>query len=158
MSSTIRPAVRDDWQPAMALAWDTYIRFDAVGDTPEGVALFRKFLDGDDLHQRFGIGGYDMIVAEEDGALVGLITVRDSRHISLLFVQADHQKTGIGRRLIAAAAQMVITQGNHDGLTVNATPSAAEFYHRNGFVDTALEQLTDGIRYIPMKKLFESTM
>ncbi|MCQ4640814.1 GNAT family N-acetyltransferase [Blautia coccoides] len=35
--------------------------------------------------------------------------------------------------------------------TVNSSPYAVPVYHKFGFVDTDCEQLTDGMRYTPMK-------
>lgn len=36
-------------------------------------------------------------------------------------------------------------------ITVNSSPYAVPVYHKLGFIDTDTEQLSDGIRYIPMK-------
>ena len=38
-----------------------------------------------------------------------------------------------------------------DVLTVNSSPYAAKIYRKLGFVDTDTEQVTNGIRYVPMK-------
>ena len=40
---------------------------------------------------------------------------------------------------------------SNDEFTVNSSPFAVPVYHKLGFVDTNTEQLTDGIRYTPMK-------
>ena len=39
----------------------------------------------------------------------------------------------------------------HIGIPTNDIGKTVEFYHKLGFVDTNTEQLTDGIRYTPMK-------
>ncbi len=38
-------------------------------------------------------------------------------------------------------------------ITVNSSPYAVEVYHKLGFKDTAVEQISDGIRFTPMKLL-----
>lgn len=37
------------------------------------------------------------------------------------------------------------------GVIVNSSPYAVPIYHKLGFVDTDTEQLSDGIRYTPMR-------
>lgn len=37
-------------------------------------------------------------------------------------------------------------------MTVNSAPFAHVFYKKVGFEDTDVEQLTNGIRYFPMKR------
>ena len=36
-------------------------------------------------------------------------------------------------------------------ITVNSSPYAVPVYHKLGFVDTDVEQISDGMRYTPMK-------
>lgn len=46
--------------------------------------------------------------------------------------------------------QKVLENCTANEITVNSSPYAAEIYHHLGFVDNAKEQITDGMRYIPM--------
>ena len=45
-SYQIRPAGQADWQPAMDLAWKTFMRFEASDYTSEGIQNFKDFITG----------------------------------------------------------------------------------------------------------------
>lgn len=81
-----------------------------------------------------------------------MISLRNETHISLLFVDANYHRHGIGRQLIQYVSDYVLREEGHDFVTVNAAPYAVEFYHRIGFVDTDVRQFNDGIWYTPMRK------
>ena len=38
-SFQVRPGWQDDWQPAMDLAWKTFLRFEAADYLPEGIGI-----------------------------------------------------------------------------------------------------------------------
>jgi GNAT superfamily N-acetyltransferase len=74
---------------------------------------------------------------------VGMIEVRDGRHICLFFVDGAFQGRGIGRRLFEAAlAQRESTSGY---MEVHASPFSVPVYTALGFRKTA------GIKYVPMR-------
>lgn len=73
--------------------------------------------------------------------------MRAPHHIADLFVDAAYHRRGIGRRLFAAMRRDHFRQI----FTVNSSPYAVGFYRRLGFVPTGTEQLTDGLRYTPMR-------
>ena len=79
--------------------------------------------------------------------LVGVLCMRAPQHIGGFFVEAAYHRRGIGRRLFEAMRQDYETQV----FTVNASPYAVETYRRLGFAATDIEQLTDGLRYTPMR-------
>ena len=79
--------------------------------------------------------------------LTGIIATRNNgSHIALFFVDGEHHRQGIGRRLFEAA----LKNSSSNELTVNASPYAREIYHHLGFKDTKTEQTVMGIRFIPM--------
>jgi GNAT superfamily N-acetyltransferase len=80
-----------------------------------------------------------------------MITLRDETHISLLFVDENYHRRGVGRRLLEYVSEYVKTEEGHRLLTVNSAPYATGFYHRMGFVDTGTLQMNDGIYYTPME-------
>jgi predicted GNAT family N-acyltransferase len=92
-----------------------------------------------------------MLAAEIDGELVGIIGVRDWSLVFLLFVRGDQQGKGIAKSLLAEALQRCRT-ANPDlaQVTVNSSPNAVGAYRRMGFIPTSEEQLTNGVRYVPM--------
>ena len=82
---------------------------------------------------------------------MGMLTLREKKHISLLFVDAAYHRNGIGSALIKFVAKYVVNEEGLDVLTVNSSPYAVGFYHKRGFRDTDEETIADGIRFTPME-------
>lgn len=153
MAFQVRAAYHSDWDKAMELAWKTFLVFEAPVYKPEGIRSFHDFISDDMLHRMFLTGSYQMFVAFSDGEMRGMITLRGGGHISLLFVDEDYQRRGIGRALIGTLATYMKEEMGLNRMTVNASPYGVAFYHRLGFEDLGPEQEKDGIRYTPMEKL-----
>ncbi len=149
---SIRPAYRNEWDDAMALAWRTFMQFEAHDFTPEGVESFQDFITDTVLYRMFVMGEYQLFGAYDNNRMIGMISLRRQTHISLLFVDGNYHRMGIGRGLIEYVSRYVLTEEGHDSITVDAAPYATGFYHRMGFVDTDVEQASDGIRYTPMRR------
>ena len=147
----IRNAYREEWQDAMALAWKTFLRYEADVYSPEGVKNFENFITDSTLYRMFVMGAYQMFVAVEHSRLVGMITLRDTTHISLLFVDEAHHRQGIGRGLIGYLADYLRTEVGAERVTVNSSPYGVGFYHKMGFRDIRPEETKDGIIYTPME-------
>jgi GNAT superfamily N-acetyltransferase len=116
----------------------------------EGINEFRSFIDPPRLRERLSPTSF-ILVAEIDIKMVGVIGVRDWGHVFLLFVKGDQQRKGIARSLLSE----VLKRGRKarpdlERITVNSSPNAVEAYRRMGFIPTSGEQLTNGIRYVPM--------
>lgn len=147
----IRQAYRDEWQDAMALAWKTFLKYEADDYTPEGIRSFREFITDNTLYRMFLLGSYEMIIALEEKRIIGMITVRGGGHVSLLFVDEQYHKRGVGRALIQYLCRYLLTEEGISRITVNASPYGLGFYHKLGFRDTGLEMQQSGIRYTPME-------
>lgn len=150
-SYQIRSAYRNEWQDAMALAWKTFLRFEADVYTSEGVKNFQNFITDSTLYRMFVMGAYQMFVALDYGKIIGMITLRGSTHISLLFVDEKYHRRGIGRALIKYLTEYLLSEVGVSKVTVNASPYGVEFYHKLGFRDIRSEEKRDGIIYTPME-------
>lgn len=150
-SYQIRSAYRDEWDDAMALAWKTFLRFEADVYSPEGVQHFEDFITDTTLHRMFIMGAYQMFVALDRDKIVGMITLRNSTHISLLFVDEQYHRQGIGRALMGFLTNYLLTEVGAGYVTVNSSPYGVGFYHKLGFKDLRPEEEKDGIIYTPMK-------
>jgi GNAT superfamily N-acetyltransferase len=113
----------------------------------EGVATFSRYGGAPAMLARRG--DHRMIVAEAGGALVGLLEVRDESHVSMLFVESAHHRRGIARVLLRAAFG---AEAEWPALTVNSAPDAVGAYARLGFVATAAETESGGMRFVPMRR------
>lgn len=148
----IRPLYREEWDDAMALAWRTFNRFDAADYTKEGIISFQNFITDSVLHKMFILGSYQVFGAFENRKIVGMISLRNEIQISLLFVEAQYHKQGIGKALIEYLSNYVLNEEGHQKVKVNAAPYALGFYHKLGFYDVDVLKMSDGISYTPMEK------
>ena len=83
-----------------------------------------------------------------------MITLRDSKHISLLFVDEKYHRRGIGRALMKYLTEYMVKEMGIRQVTVNASPYGVGFYHKLGFRDLRPEEQKDGIIYTPMELKF----
>lgn len=125
---------------ALALVWDVFLEYEAPDYPQEGIDEFRSFLDNREEIDKLSFTG-----AWENGNLLGVLAMRGN-HISLLFVKKEYHRRGIAKALFANLQN----QTEADQITVNSSPYAREIYGKLGFQAIAAEQVTNGIRYIPM--------
>lgn len=148
-------AAQDQWEDAMGLAWKTFLEFEAGDYSPEGIRSFEDFITDTGLKRMFQSGAYQMMTACQGKKMVGMITLRNEMHISLLFVDKAYHRQGIGRSLIEHLASYVRDELGKSRITVNASPYGVPFYHRIGFRDLGGERCQDGIIYTPMEYLLK---
>lgn len=128
---------------AIDLIWTTFMQFEAPDYSEEGIQSFRDFIEKKEIANTLEFWG-----AYDDDELKGVIATREERkHICCFFVKAQYQRQGIGRKLW----EYLLENNPNEIITVNSSPYAVPIYHKLGFVDTDTEQLSDGIRYTPMR-------
>lgn len=86
-----------------------------------------------------------MMIGAIDDKLVGVIGVRDLKHIQCLFVDSQYQRQGIGTQLLNYAKNLMYGQ-----VSVHADLSAKDFYLHNGFVVSGKVEEIQGISFVPM--------
>src|SRR5258708_3231452 len=98
---TLRPYRPDDASALLALFRDTIRRVNCRDYSPAQIAAWASDdIDTVTWFERFS--GRFVPVAEEAGRPVGFAELEPTGHIDRVYVSADHQRRGIGRRLIAA--------------------------------------------------------
>ena len=133
----IRWAEDKDWIPAMHMIWKTFLKFEAVDYTEEGIRNFYDFITDEHLYKSFQQGRYQMMVALDGERVIGAASVRNYNHLSLLFVDEEYHHRGIGRDRY---------------MSLKAAPYAVEFYRKLGFHAVHEEEAFSGIRVTPMEK------
>jgi GNAT superfamily N-acetyltransferase len=128
------------------LAREVFDQFVAPHYQTDGVAEFHRYASADALSQRHA-AGHTTYVAEQAGELVGMLHLREPRHVAMLFVQSSLQRRGIARALLATAGDA------NCEFTVNSSPNAVVAYERLGFRVTGPEQCVHGIRFTPLQRL-----
>lgn len=127
---------------ALALIWNVFLQFEAPEYSAEGIATFRASLEDEERIRRLAFYG-----AFEGKKLVGVLCIRAPQHIAGFFVDAAYHRRGIGRTLFETMRQ----DYDRQVFTVHSSPYAVGFYRQLGFVSTQPEQITDGLRYTPMR-------
>lgn len=134
-----------------ALAWKTFLKFEAPVYSQEGIDTFYTFLFGPELEEGMNSGNILVWGYFDGDRLTGLVGMRKHNHICLVFVEEAEHKKGVGRKLMEYVLDFCRKEGNGPVVTLNSAPYAVGFYHRLGFQDTGAETLRDGIRFTPMK-------
>ena len=136
----IRTLAQKDLPQALFLVREVFFQFEAPEYSVQGIREFCNFLDDPaEIAQLTFYGAFS------GRQILGVLAMRGF-HISLFFVHPAHHRHGLGRSLFDAARQKI----PNSVLTVNSSPYAVEIYRRLGFHATDCEQVTNGIRYIPM--------
>ena len=134
-SITLRPYRPDDAPALLALFRDTIRRVNSRDYTPPQIAAWAS----DDIDPAFWAGrftGRFVPVAEEAGRPVGFAELEPNGHIDRVYVSADHQRCGVGRRLLAA----IVAEARRVGLArlfTEASITARPFFEAQGFVVVA---------------------
>jgi GNAT superfamily N-acetyltransferase len=86
------------------------------------------------------------LLSEEDGALRGVVYVEmrgDRSYLGLLSVDPSLQKSGLGRRLMAAAEEFAREMGSHhmDLTVVNLRTELPPFYRKLGYTEDGTEPI-----------------
>ena len=127
---------------ALALMWKVFLQFEAPESSAEGIASFRASLEDEERIRSMTFYG-----AFDGKKLVGVLCMRAPQHIAGFFVDAAYHRRGIGRTLFETMRQ----DYDRQVFTVHSSPYAVGFYRRLGFVPTQGEQITNGLRYTPMR-------
>ncbi len=148
----IRKARLIDWNETMDMVYETFMKFEAEDYGEAGIESFKDFISDPMLTRMFLLGSYHMYVATHQGKIVGMISLRDQNHISLLFVKDEYHRQGIGRKLIDTIGAFSKEEYGKNEITVNAAPYGLEFYKKIGFQCTSGLRMNSGIKYTSMKK------
>lgn len=141
IAPTIRPAIAADLPALNALVERAY-RGDAarVGWTHEADLLGGQRTDVGALADTLADGAHLLLVAEDDGALIGTVTVviDDVAHLGMLAVDPVRQASGVGRRLVAAAEQVARDAGVAavEMTVIGLRPELIAWYQRLGYART----------------------
>ncbi len=141
-----------EWNQTMDLIWRTFMKFEANDYTQEGIEQFHDFLFDGQLHSWYLQGAYQMLVALDQGQVIGEISVRKGNYISLLFVDEKYHRQGVGSTLMKQMAEYLKNQKSQVFMTVKAAPYAVDFYRKLGFHSTSPEINIAGIRVTPIEK------
>jgi GNAT superfamily N-acetyltransferase len=133
--------IRDIFEDSISDLYDTL-----------GREVFLDYIDPEKLKERFQEKQrFSQILVLREGEIVGWMEVRDSVHISMLFVKKHLQKKGIGRRLVKLVEETASLSGNRS-ITLNSSPNSIGAYITMGFVQQSDLCMINGVKFFEMKK------
>ena len=128
---------------ALDLVYNTFMQYEAPDYTKQGVETFQDSVINNIVY----LNNILLYGAYEGDNIKGVIATRNQgNHIALFFVDGKFHKQGIGKTLFYE----VLQKSTSNEVTVNSSPYAVKIYQHLGFVKTAPEQITNGMRYTPM--------
>ncbi len=96
-----------------------------------------------------------LFVCEDDESLLGVALVKEFWNFAALFVDPQHHRSGIGRKLVDGVIDVCKQKSPKGYLRVNSSNYAADFYRKMGF-----EQIADAIDRpggcVPLKLTFDT--
>ena len=130
----IRPARAEDVEPLVELGRRSWLS--AFAQTAP-FALIAWWVRTDRTRTIYEEHWREMLVLEEDGAVIGLVQPT-SGEINGLWVRPDRQGTGAGVQLLEAGEDVIRREGHEVAwLTCSGfNPGALRFYRRHGYVET----------------------
>ena len=138
------------------MIWDVFCEFEAPEYSEKGIKVFKYFINPQRLANDIRDNGFKIYCCFEGDILIGILALRNQKHISLLFVKKSHHKRGIAKELVRIIIEyMQIANPHVHEITVNSSPYAVEVYKKLGFTATDTMQEKDGIIYMPMSKFIE---
>lgn len=146
----IRKLLPEELKEALSLVWGVFSQFDAPECEPQGLIIFRNFIDVDSMEKLVASKVLTFHGAFLENKLVGVLAMRGPAHISLLFIDPGYHRRGVARALFEAAKKETSPEGDRI-ITVNSSPYGVSFYRRLGFVALEPEKLVNGMRITPMQ-------
>lgn len=138
----IRKIKKFEMKKALDLVWRTFLEFEALDYTEEGILEFKKTIDDE-----YWIKEREFYGAYKNNEILGVIVTKDKNHIALFFVDGKYHRQGIGKKLY----EKVLKLNKDDFFTVNSFPYAKEVYKHLGFEFTDDMQIINGLKFYPMK-------
>jgi putative acetyltransferase len=130
--ATLRQFEPDDAPALLDLCRDTIRRVNSRDYAPNQIRAWASD-DIDPLAWASRFDGRFVVIAEEAGRPAGFADLEPNGHIDRVYVSADHQGRGIGRKLLEAVLAEA-RQKKMRRLFVEASITARPFFERLGFV------------------------
>ncbi len=125
--------------------------FLADPERPQDAEAFFKTVSVEAHAARFLDDRYLYLLAVSGEQVVGMVALYENSHLYQLFVRADVQGRGLGRRLWETVRDWALEHGNPGVFTVNSSPYAVPVYRRFGFRETGVQEHRDGVAWVPMR-------
>ena len=150
MTYSVKPMLSSEFASAYELAWESFSSSCKKIFPPEGAESFHDFLYGGKIEEKYAVGKFVMFGCYSEGELIGVGGMRDGSHIALMFTAEKFRRMGVGRIIMKKLIAEALKTGQKK-ITLNSSPTGINFYKAMGFVETDIEQISEGIIYTPME-------
>ena len=146
----IRAALQDDAKEISQLISCLTAKFITDNFSPEGKEHLISTMTPQAIEEFIQLG-YRYQVAETGGKLIGVVAIKDNKHLYHLFVSEHCQRQGVARQLWTSAMKDCLGRGNPGEFTVNSSQYARGAYKKLGFVESSGPKEHRGVVFFPMK-------
>ncbi len=122
-----------------------------LSPTGEGGEAFFASVSSAAMQGYIGAPNFCFWLVEDGPRLLGMVALRDNRHLFNLFIAAGNQRQGLGSQLWQIARNHALAQGNPGEFTVNASANAVGLYQRFGFIASGPRVEQHGLAFVPMQ-------
>ena len=153
MSIMIRMLTMGQLPEALALANGSFDR-DMAPYVPAGCTTsFHAFASGDMIRNMMQAGQIHLWGAfDEQNNLVGVSSMNQPYHVSMLCVKEEFRRQGISRMLLDAMSQYGAMPSNPHPLTINGLSPAIPYLEHVGFRASGPQLSMGDVSYLPMQK------
>jgi GNAT superfamily N-acetyltransferase len=128
-----------------------YDEFVSIDYSDKGTRFFYDWIEPSKIAERQQ-KERNILIAEVEDRMIGVIEIRDNNHISLLFVDKEYQGQGIAKKLFRESLKnCLLKDPTLDKFYVHASPFSIPIYTKLGFYETDSMQEVNGIKYLPME-------
>lgn len=142
----IRKMEEKDLEGVSAICMDSFLQSVAGALSDEGIITFSNIAACDAFLDRMK-GDNLMLVAESNENIEGVIELKEGRHVAMLFIRPERQKSGIGRKLFLSS----LNHARVETVTVSASLSSVSAYQNYGFECSGKVDESAGLVYQPME-------
>jgi len=119
----------------------------------EGINEFNSCILPERLAERVKTGDEYIITAKDGQKIVGVIAIKENKHISLLYVEKKYHCRGIAGKMLGAALEKCRKKDPKLAeITVNSSLYGVYICQQLGFQLTSNEQEEKGVKYFSMSK------
>ena len=150
----IKEVDQSDLKQAIELVNAVFSEFVAIDYSERGKRTFEDYLKNkyDELSNDMDLKKKKIWACWQSGEIFGVLAVRDTSHIALMFVDKQHHRRGIAKCMFNHMLDDMAQNSEITQITVNSSPYAVKVYERLGFIKTDEQQEKDGIIFTPMMR------
>ncbi len=144
----IREIVYEELKEASAVLWKSFYAAEKTNHSLRGMERFRDLTSPVSLSINTFDGRVQLFGLFSQGKMLGVGALKEKKHILLLYVLPECQRSGFGSALLKEMERMCLG----DCITLNSSDFAVPFYEKRGYCIKASRQVEEELIFTPMEK------